>query len=508
MVCAYNLAFVVGFGAFAGILAANVDTYPVKSINLDKAFDVNFYDGYDFYDGLIPGLSEAHVVNGIELASGNFVIVGSATPSGLFSSGANAFALMIDADGTFMWGWAPSREEYSTAFTNGVVELPNGAILLAGVVADKAGVAYRSLTKLSATGKELWTTSNSAFGDKQGSSGAWEMADGGADAVVLSGFAHNDCGTGCADELGFKSGGITWGGQAVVMKIPFSAFSSDAAAPSASQIADLLSGSTAWSATRDDYMTGREARISPDEQRVAVLFRLSTSTEEEATALGFLSYADGSITSAPLEVDTSIGQGTSIAIGADGNVAMTGLSQTNGRYPRSSVTVARLSLFSGSDGQLLWSKSFSVGGEPELIRHECWGVIAIPNNEGYVITCGTGIEPEQCNLGLPKDVRKNCTSGKGDNRPGAVPRPPDVWSSMCVMTDTAGELKWQRVDSYREPGSTEPVGAGGSSSAEWGTLTKEGGVLVMMDDPAAGSLGLMKLQPQKHRSRQPLVELV
>ena len=163
------------------------------------------------------------------------------------------------------------------------------------------------------------------------------------------------------------------------------------------------------------------------------ILRLSAETEEDASALELLDYD---------------GQGTSIAVSEDGDIAMTGLSQTEGRYPRSSVTVGRLPLFSGSDLQQLWTKSFSVGGEPELIRHECWGVIAIPNNAGYVITCGNGIEPEQCNRGLPDDVRKNCTAGIGDNRPGAVPRPPDDWQSMCVMTDAAGELQWQRVDSY------------------------------------------------------------
>ena len=102
-------------------------------------------------------------------------------------------------------------------------ELLDGGLPLAGVVVDSNGVAFRSLTKLSAAGEELWTTANSAFGDKEGTSGAWEMADAGPDAVSLSGFGRNECGTRCLGELGFKSGGITFGGQAVVMQVPFSA---------------------------------------------------------------------------------------------------------------------------------------------------------------------------------------------------------------------------------------------------------------------------------------------
>ena len=82
---------------------------------------------------------------------------------------------------------------------------------------------------------------------------------------------------------------------------------------------------------------------------------------------------------------------------------------------------------------------------------EPWGVVALPQSAGYAITCGTGIEPEQCNSGLPKAVHQNCTKGIGDNRPGAVPRKPDVWQSMVVLASTKGELLWQRVDSHRPP---------------------------------------------------------
>jgi hypothetical protein len=28
-----------------------------------------------------------------------------------------------------------------------------------------------------------------------------------------------------------------------------------------------------------------------------------------------------------------------------------------------------------------WTTNFTTGGEPELIRHECWGVVAMPNSE-------------------------------------------------------------------------------------------------------------------------------
>ena len=58
-------------------------------------------DGYNFCDGLSPGMSEAHVVKGIELSDGRFVVVGSATPDP-DRGGNNAFAVMIKADGSFV----------------------------------------------------------------------------------------------------------------------------------------------------------------------------------------------------------------------------------------------------------------------------------------------------------------------------------------------------------------------------------------------------------------------
>ena len=93
------------------------------------------------------------------------------------------------------------------------------------------------------------------------------------------------------------------------MKVPFSAFSSNAAAPTASEIADLLSDGSAWSVFRAGYMTGREVRVLPDGQKVCGILRLTAETEEDASALELLDYEDGSVTRAPGELDESFGQG-------------------------------------------------------------------------------------------------------------------------------------------------------------------------------------------------------
>eukprot|EP00966_Prymnesium_polylepis_P236381 5466447-Prymnesium_polylepis.1 len=46
---------------------ADVDTYPVKSINLDAAMQPAWYNGYNMYGGaLLKGVGEGHAVDGIE----------------------------------------------------------------------------------------------------------------------------------------------------------------------------------------------------------------------------------------------------------------------------------------------------------------------------------------------------------------------------------------------------------------------------------------------------------
>ena len=84
------------------LVHADVDTYPVKSINLAAAFKPTFYDGYNTYNGLIPGISECHVTNGIQTADGGFVVTGSGTPEPDDGT-LVAFAVKIDTNGTFQW---------------------------------------------------------------------------------------------------------------------------------------------------------------------------------------------------------------------------------------------------------------------------------------------------------------------------------------------------------------------------------------------------------------------
>ena len=419
---------------FVTTVRADADTYPIKSVNLLGAMQPDWYKAFGLSD-LIPGLEEGHPVHGVQTSDGGFLITGKGTRTG--GSISTSWALKTSSAGTSEWGWMSAHLTSNAA--NAVAELPasaGGGVLIAGYVMTSAtSTAYRSLTKLHlATGAQMWETTTS-FGDAAGSSGAWEMVTIASDGVVLAGLSGYNCQPSCADEMLFKSYGNSYGGSATIMKLPFATVSSSTAAPTTAQAA------SGWSVSPTGFTTSKSARPTPDGNLAVLMLNVGTS----ATALAKLASADGSIIWGPTTLAASIGEGTSIALSADGNIAMSGLSSTVGRWPGSTVVVARLSLINGASGALLWTQSFDVGGLdslaavgiPEIVRHECWGAVAMPSNGGYALICGTGIEPGACaNANLPASVVTSCNNGIGDNRVGAVARAPDMWQSMVVIGGT------------------------------------------------------------------------
>jgi hypothetical protein len=83
---------------------------------------------------------------------------------------------------------------------------------------------------------------------------------------------------------------------------------------------------------------------------------------------------------------SSIGEGTAMLMSDDGTIVVGGLNGYDGRYTGSGITVARMSTFNGNNGTLRWTGEYTEGGEPELIRRECWGVVALQNNAGFALS--------------------------------------------------------------------------------------------------------------------------
>jgi len=125
-----------------------------------------------------------------------------------------------------------------------------------------------------------------------------------------------------------------------------------------------------------------------------------------------------------------------------------------------------------SIGNMQWNKSFGepLGGNPLWIYDEAYGVKSTPDG-GYVLACGTGVEPENVS--------------EKDN-------PNNFWSSYVIKTNGKGELQWEHI--YKKEGM--------HNAAEYINICKDGGYIVFLDadgffENGANAFGFMKLAPEK-----------
>jgi hypothetical protein len=195
-----------------------VNTYPVSSISLTDAWSPEFFEAID---SETIGLVDAVSGYGVATSDGGFVVVGGGYESEAFLHN-SAFAMKLSSTGSKVWSWSSSNIDAPDT-SIGCTQLPDGGDILVVGYRSVGDVVKRSLTKLSlTTGSQIWLSTD--FGDTAGSHGGWETISATADgsAVLLSGWQGKPDTT----EIGYRSGGNTFGGQAVVMQIPISALSS------------------------------------------------------------------------------------------------------------------------------------------------------------------------------------------------------------------------------------------------------------------------------------------
>ena len=457
-----------------GRVAADFDTFPVKSKNLNQSNPVAFYEspsvaGY--------GLFDVHPVHGTATSDGGYVMVGKAVEAD-GSTIRRAFAVKLNATGSILWVWGSTAAGVDDV-ANAVVQLPRGSdgsgddLLVVGY-RTFGGVGQRAITKLSlASGSELWTALWPASNPSR--HGAWEMAELTRDgtAVLLAGLTDSPI-----QVEAFKSYGNVGAGSALVQSLPVGVLASAVSAPVESAASWTYGPTTA-------YWTSKAARSLPDGSAVALLYREGAGKMASLVKLS----AAGAVLWGPIDYGTQHGEGTDVVVAADGSgFAIAG----HGDGGVAETLSGRLTKV-GSDGTHAWSRSYSsvdysLGNK--LIKNECWGVQ--PLEDGYVMACGTGIE--DCD-GYAGQVLADCQAGRGDPRPGAVPRAASVWQSLIVRTDLDGGLLWQRVDQYRERGSP-PLGTPGwtplSSAAEYVVRTPADGGLTFFNDEVGG-IGLLRL---------------
>jgi len=445
--------------------SADVWTYPIKSTNLAAAPSVSWYNGFATSDLLklsdgSPGIGEGHAVGGTSLSDGGFVVCGQGGKAAPENEMLYSFALKVDANGIFEWAWvgqpaactdlACARVTGRSRLANSVAQLPDGDILVAGVTTDADNGAFRSLTKLSLKAPSgttyptvIWDTHD--FGDGQhsaeGHSGAWEMILTISDGVMLTGLHNWRCQPECSAGLGFKSGGNVDEGEAVLLKLPFSAVNQNTyrAPPGGEYPIGPFSveGSPGFqiAPTGTTVKTARQVPGMGNSGGLVLVVPNSLADPPYTTLMKVNNEQGAEVWST--RIDASIGEVSCMDIAADGTIALGGLSQDLGRWGVVAVTVGRLTGFN-SNGVQKWTNTYTEGGEPELIRRECWGTVAMPDNAGFALICGTGIEPGTCaalsnSATVPAGVANNCTNGIGDYRPGAIARDPNVLPSPLAL---------------------------------------------------------------------------
>eukprot|EP01063_Lacrimia_lanifica_P024835 TRINITY_DN3265_c0_g1_i14.p1 TRINITY_DN3265_c0_g1~~TRINITY_DN3265_c0_g1_i14.p1 ORF type:complete len:564 (+),score=190.12 TRINITY_DN3265_c0_g1_i14:51-1742(+) len=455
----------------------DVYTYPVKSINLDNAPAVEFYTAND--GASLNPVGDLHAVHGIETSDGGYVLVGKGIESEETAEAAihEAFAVRLDSAGQMTWAWRSGVAGGDAA--NAVAQVSDTHIAVVGwrTVGTQG---RRCITQLKLSdGTEEWTADDLGDSDQ---TGAYEMIEMNGDDVYLSGLHKK----GNTDEMAFKSYGNVADGVAVVQKFSKAKLAGGT---------KVVAADAVWETEFSGYMSAKAARVVGDDLAV-LLYAEDKAKHASLTVLDPATGAARGNWATPKHYsENTQGEGTDIQAAGTNAVVISGHGTITTGIP------GRMSKINLADGSVAWQKQYSVGGTPTLIFNECWGVVAMRDGSGFALSCGAGIE--ECESVSAED-KADCDAGRGDKRDGAYIRKAGVWYSYVVRTDAEGEVIWQRVDSYKEPGGAD-LGAAGwdptSSAAEWIIQTQDGGLAAVQDE--VFGVGLMKLATEEGSTPAP-----
>jgi len=241
-------------------------------------------------------------------------------------------------------------------------------------------------------------------------------------------------------------------------------------------VSALQTGAIDWSREFSGYFSAKSARFTPTGSLVVQLYAEAEAKHASAALLN----SDGTVSWGPTDY-TEHGEGTDLQVSKDGAsffiIGQGGDGEIAGRLTKCST----------STGNREWTKTDSVGGNTKLIFNECWGGVALRDGSGIVVSCGTGIEGDQCGNVSGQDGT-DCLAGEGDKRPGAYTRKASNWQSFTYKVDNSGTLLWQRVDSYKCDDCATMDATNfdstltSSSAGEWVFERKSGGVGIVTDE--------------------------
>eukprot|EP00746_Dinoflagellata_sp_MGD_P140234 gnl/MRDRNA2_/MRDRNA2_73520_c0_seq1.p1 gnl/MRDRNA2_/MRDRNA2_73520_c0~~gnl/MRDRNA2_/MRDRNA2_73520_c0_seq1.p1 ORF type:complete len:550 (+),score=59.68 gnl/MRDRNA2_/MRDRNA2_73520_c0_seq1:133-1782(+) len=465
-------------------------TFAEKSLNLEDASAMVSYS-HTPVNSMGCDVEDAHPVEGIQLESGGYFLVGKAK-EGPGNKPMEAFAVMFNSTGHMKCCWQSNHSGYDVA--NSIVQLPtDGEEVIVAGYRQISGVSKRCLTKLnSTTCAEIWTSCD--FGDTTASNGAiesvivvtdieiGEVCDGDYEeaGLMMAGFSGNPY----SDGYNFKSYGNTEGGVATATLIPLCKLDVTTA-PTISAIAATMT------------FTGYDSIKAVRQVGTSVALLLAKA-QQSPSVVRISALLTGLPEWGPIQY-SSIHEGTDMRFSSSEEwLVVVG----HNNYQSGRVYKGALMTISAETGELVSNTTFSGAdpARPQSIRTECWSVAAMPDDK-FIACCGVGAEGDGCSKVENDAERADCFAGKADTRTTAAYTPaitisPGLWQSLILSTDDELTPEWMRVDIPKMPGDQANIGDSGweatSAACEWIIPSIDGdGSFATVNDELNGA-GLVK----------------
>lgn len=266
---------------------------------------------------------------------------------------------------------------------------------------------------------------------------------------------------------------------------------------------DGVTGATTWSTSGNSnlisrtfatYISAKAANVVPAGTMSGDVYVQMWGEAEKQAGLVMLSPDMQTVRWGPTDYATTQFEATSSLVTADGaSIVLVG--QGGAQRDGFGVYEGKLTKVQAADGTFVNTATITVGGTPELMYNECWGVVELANG-GFATSCACGIET--CDAPIAgSSFATDCAAGRGDPRSGAAARSAGVWVLTMMVTDSDLVEQYRVARSYyagpntEEPqNSSPPPGSAGwlagtngqSSAAEWPIVTADGGLALVTDE--------------------------
>ena len=414
---------------------------------------ISWTKGYGF------GESESHPHAGIELQNGGFVVVGDGVNYQNNTINRTIMILCTDSQGNTIWQNIIGNVGFN--YGKYVIERKNNEILIAGAMSKKINqniFLHRCLIRLNLTNGQIISTillknDGTKYNLRDGYMSVVERPD---KSVIAVGFIHGENSTtGNVDEPMFLIGK----GQVSITKFNI-------------ENEKFVITKDIVIASNDNYETNQGMRILNHPDGIHVIVSHTTTFDHGNTFQFGVSVLDGTdltvvyTKSYPAQPVGHASHPYSLTLSYTGNIVIGGLAVI---YDSNNIEQCqgRVVEVDAATGNVLWDQRFTSKLTDTNI--ECYGIQKTLDN-GFILTCGTGVEPEL----HPKDSKKSKT-----------------WRVLVHRTDKEGNMLYQKTYTSND--------ALQNNAGEYIVALRNGGYVVCIDSQTwgptttGGNFAIMKL---------------